>query len=444
MPPPWLGEDAAVVHERTLLVSKGNSELQFNLNTRQGQIQHARGEYSWLVPLHKHPNKQQLHQGAYRPCIMTVEHASHVCDYLAPDFTQPSHAIQVVKGFDREEREFLHVLWGRLELVDKLRDVEKGSTERELREARKMFCKDSEDQALGQVSGGGGLASASGEYRECGFGALPGIRRPSIHVGGKATNTPFTRSSESTRDLEGAFSDVLKAASVLTEAACEGMLEREMREACGESPRLARALQYPRVSRAQHWPTHQVAYRGAGLPHGVTKEGRLRHALGVSDLHVDVMDGTTLGNANVYACFVHEGEEVDQDVYDERLHVSDDNDVCVFPPITRGGTTRVGGRGFQVRTMIPNWLCVMIFQTRSCLHGSVCTNNLPQFVDREGQIAGRIGIRCIPYPLRPLLALLERAHDSAAVARQLQSLAMERGDWYLLQRLHEEFPFLSS
>ena len=438
----FLGGDHVDVKQRTIRVSSGDAVLQFDLRTRQGHILFMRNEYTWMMPLRQHPNVAHLHQGAYRPCIMTVEHASHVCDYLAPDLNASTNVVQVAKGVDKEEREFLHVLWAPFALVDKLREVCDGVTEREMREARTAFVRDSEGLEVGQLSGGGGRASSSGDYRECGFGALPGINRTSISVKGRGRNTPFSRSSQRSRVLEEAFGLVLNVASTLTDAACEGMLEREMHEACSKSPKLAKALQYPRVDSVLHWPTHQVAYRGAGLAHGATEMDRRRHALGVSDLHVDVMDGTTLGNANVYACFVDDANGVEDDVHDERVHVPDDNDVCVFPPVTCGSKMRVGGRGFQVRTMIPGWLCVMVFQTRTCLHGSVCCNDVSEFVDHQGQLAGRLGIRCIPYPLRPLLALIDAAEDSPDVVWELQRLALKRNDWYLLQRLKEQFPSL--
>ena len=333
---------------------------------------------------------------------------------------------------------FLHVAWAPFWAVDDARSVTHGTTLQALTQAHSEFVEDTADHEFEDVDRGGSMQVASGAYRECGFGALPGRGRASVQAGGKASLLPFSRNEHASRRLESAFQSISEAAAALTSVAFPGMLELEVSAVNSESPTLGSVLQYPRnrgSTGAGYWPTHQVAHRGAGIDVSAGETERWQHITGVSDLHVDAMDGTDLGNANIYACFPQQDPRVSPDAGDVHVHVLEGNDVCVFP-------SRRGGRGVQVRTMIPGWICVMIFETRLCLHGTACPADVMSFVECRRQIAGRIGVRCIPYPLRPLINLLSRAKDSTSVARDILMAARARQDSFLVERLLEHFPQL--
>ena len=276
------------------------------------------------------------------------------------------------------------------------------------------LCNLWEQTDLGESEGqyAAGLQPASGRYLELGNGILSGTGRTSIAVDGMRSCLPYYRNRVESDRFEEPLASVLGPTYAVVRLALPPELvashDAQYDSFSPDVMRIASAYQYPRPVHEclPMLASHQTAIRGVVTRLGTAldeSDESCRNA--VSNLHIDRMDGGRahgIGAVTTYACLRKRAHSETENGCDTAALNA--RDLAVFP-------TATGGCGVRIPVMRPGWMCSLVMQTSSCLHGGIAEG----CEVRSLSLPHLHSVRIVTYPIHRIDLLLERlSRDEAA------------------------------
>ena len=309
------------------------------------------GVVKWLE---EHPCKM----GDKTRCILTQTDSELTLKEVSVPVDARRDLVHARTIWNSTERDVLvRAVWLAPELLDEHEGVQRGTTRCRVATVKRWVSEEPSDHISAST------ADANGIFVTLGNGILPGKGRTSVSLNGARCNIPFSRCNPARSDamepllselcssigscIEGAFEDEEGKSS---ESGVRSEFQRWLHPsedgvAVQEELDWRGACQYPRAPvNGVTLPSHQVVVRG---------HKRDEHPnWSASDMHVDPMDGgQPVGSAVIF----FGGEEEDTEQWDE------------FAVLETPG----GGNGVRVRVLQGDWICVLIFDSKKCLHGTI-------------------------------------------------------------------------
>ena len=366
--------------------------------------------YCWSSLPH-HPNPAMGDTSVLPPHL-----AELVTDQLHlpsnPD-TSKMYLFKVNTVQDDDSTTFVNVIYYTSSTADTLTASDAGTHTTTIFDIRSLLS--SHGQSQSDVSGGGNVALASGQYIELGYGYMTGYGRDTMQFDNgdgttSSSNVPYIRNAQLSNTMEEPLSHFLSDVSHIVNHCLPSELQRQSLPYGSCPVDWQSTYQYPRLrSDAPRLSIHQVALRSTGSSGDNDDDMRALYA--TSNLHIDKCDGGgMLGSCTVHTC--HEVESLSSTTEEERIqYLLKHRGLVVFP-------NEKGGRGVWIHSMVPGWNCAILFRTNKCLHGSVV---LPK-EDIQGFALKHLSMyRVVTYPLSRIETLLNRIGTDSRKREELIS-----------------------
>jgi hypothetical protein len=308
---------------------------------------------------------------------------------------------------------FVNVIYYTSSTADTLTASDADTHRRRICDIRSLLSSHGQSQI--DVSGGGNVALASGQYIELGYGFMTGYGRDTMQFDIEdcktlSSNIPYIRNAQLSNTMEEPLSHFLSDVSHIVNHCLPSELQQQSLPYGSCPVDWQSTYQYPRLrSDAPRLSIHQVALRSTGSSGDNDDDMRALYA--TSNLHIDKCDGGgMLGSCTVHTC--HEVESLSSTTDEERIqYLLKHRGLVVFP-------NEKGGRGVWIHSMVPGWNCAILFRTNKCLHGSVV---LPK-EDIQGFALKHLSMyRVVTYPLSRIETLLNRIGTDSRKREELIS-----------------------